>query len=104
MTALLVIFVLCFIPASILLVGYGLLTRWYSSLEGRVFFGLIATTWTNFLLGLATLAWPDWFGTDGPLEWTRVAGRVPIVVVLWGLVWVFFRAQKRGEARRLERR
>lgn len=104
MTPLLVVFVLCFIPLTYLLVGYGLLTRWYSSLEGWVLFSLIGASWGNFALGLLTLALPDLFGPGQPLEWTRWVGRIPIILVLWGLVIVFVRAQKRTDDRRIPRR
>lgn len=84
-----------FIPAALLVGLYGFRTDWWKSFTGRVLFGLIITTAISYGFTIMVLVWPD-FWNDDRGELIRVIVRFVVAAVLWGLLAVFVRAQRRG--------
>jgi hypothetical protein len=100
---LVVSFVAGLIPSVLLLVGYGLRTRFWETDAGKGFFALVAVTASSYLLSLLTLIWPAFFAAGevpptGPGLWIRVAIRFAIALVLWNLLWLFVKAQRQGRS------
>lgn len=87
-------FVACLVPAVLLLIVYGLRSRWEQSAEGRAFMRLFAITVVGFALSVVVTAEPHWFHGAGFGNWVRIIVRFAIAGVLWDLLRLILRAQR----------
>lgn len=88
-------FITALVPSVILLALYGFRTRFWSSETGWAFFWLIVVVVASYGLSLVSLIFGEWANSDGGM-WVRALSRFGIAAVLWNLLRVFLRAQRRG--------
>lgn len=99
MTGTLASFLFGLVPAVLFFGLYALRSNWRGSEVGRAVFSLAAVVAASYLLGMAVLVWPGFFA-EPPGYYTRFVLRVVIGLVLWNLVRVVWRAQRRDRASR----
>jgi hypothetical protein len=88
-------FVAMLVPAVILLVLYGVRTRFWGSATGWAFFWMIVTVVVSTGLSLVSLVWTEW-ATSTAGYVVRTGSRFAIAAVLWNLLRVFLKAQRSG--------
>jgi hypothetical protein len=93
----LVLFVAGLVPATLMMLTFGIKTAWWVTAAGRMLFGFVLVTVMSYGLGVVILIWPKVLQPESTVGlWVRIVIRALVAAVLWYMFVVYLATQRRN--------